>query len=366
MVQNRLARRLSALALAFALLTGSVNLPFGGRTAAADAAVEAELYVSPSGNDSNPGTEAAPLRTIAKARDVVRTLNDDMEGDIVVYLRGGEYAVTGTIELDERDSGSNGYNIVYTNYPGETPVLTGGARLDGGWTSVGGSIYKLDAEGLDFRQLYIDGRRATRARMPNAGTEYSILSWTSADKTIQIDSSEIYDWDRFGQVEMVIQQHWAEGMVPLDSYTVTGGTANVALSQPSRNIIFNRAAPVRTANSSYHFENAYEFIDEPGEWYLNQDTDELYYMPRAGENLATAVVTVPQTETLLKLQGTSLTTPVHHVRFSGLTFAYTTFMKPNEGLLIDQAIAYSRSDGMGPAAGCRLSGIGGRYYVRGQ
>ncbi|MDG0808047.1 hypothetical protein [Cohnella rhizosphaerae] len=47
MVQNRLARRLSALALAFALLTGSVNLPFGGRTAAADAAVEAELYVSP-------------------------------------------------------------------------------------------------------------------------------------------------------------------------------------------------------------------------------------------------------------------------------------------------------------------------------
>ena len=47
-----------------------------------------------------PGTIAAPFKTVQRARDVVRTVNANMTGDIYVYLRGGNYQVTSTIEFD--------------------------------------------------------------------------------------------------------------------------------------------------------------------------------------------------------------------------------------------------------------------------
>jgi hypothetical protein len=61
------------------------------------AAVQAAYYVSPTGSDTNPGTESSPFQTITKARDVVRTINKDMTGDIFIYLRGGTYNITSTV-----------------------------------------------------------------------------------------------------------------------------------------------------------------------------------------------------------------------------------------------------------------------------
>lgn len=56
------------------------------------AAAQTTFYVSPSGNDSNSGTQSAPFKTIEKARDTVRTINSSMTGDIYVYLMDGTYA----------------------------------------------------------------------------------------------------------------------------------------------------------------------------------------------------------------------------------------------------------------------------------
>src|SRR5438552_2230875 len=77
------------------------------------------LYVAVNGNDSNPGTSSAPFRTLDHARDVVRSQNSNMDQNITVYLRNGTYFLSSTFMFDQRDSGTNGYKVTYSSYPGE-------------------------------------------------------------------------------------------------------------------------------------------------------------------------------------------------------------------------------------------------------
>jgi hypothetical protein len=95
----------------------------GGGTGRGDAAGVGEfIYVAPDGNDSNPGTLSQPLRTVAQARDLVRTKNITMKGGITVYLRGGTYPQTTTLSFGNADSGNGGFYVKYMAYPGERPL----------------------------------------------------------------------------------------------------------------------------------------------------------------------------------------------------------------------------------------------------
>lgn len=163
-----LKRKMILLTLLF-LITMSI-IPIPSR-----AATQATYYVWPSGSDSNPGTLSQPFATIGKARDAIRTINSNMTGDIIVYLRGGTYTLADTFELNQSDSGTNGYNIIYQNYPGEKPVISGGAEI-AGWSVYDSSntIYKANVpSSFDTRQLYVNGLRAVRAK----GGE-NLQNWT--------------------------------------------------------------------------------------------------------------------------------------------------------------------------------------------
>jgi hypothetical protein len=149
---------------------------------------DSTLYVSPVGNDNNPGTEAAPLKTLHKARDVVRLLTPDMTGDITVMLRGGAYELSSTLGLDQRDSGLNGYRVMWRAYGNEKPIITGGTRIFG-WTREPGGTFSAPTNGKRFLQMYVDGKRATLARTPNAGS-FHTMSWNEAARTISIDPSD--------------------------------------------------------------------------------------------------------------------------------------------------------------------------------
>jgi hypothetical protein len=76
----------------------------------------ATYYVSPNGNNSNPGTIAQPFATIQQAHDVASA------GD-TIYLRGGTYALTTFINITR--SGNSGNRINLWAYPGEIPVIDG-------------------------------------------------------------------------------------------------------------------------------------------------------------------------------------------------------------------------------------------------
>ncbi|WP_135553475.1 right-handed parallel beta-helix repeat-containing protein [Paenibacillus cymbidii] len=298
------------------------------------------FYIAPNGNDGGPGTEESPFRTLARARDAVRECKRSMIGDIVVYLRGGVYRMAETAMFDDRDSGTDGHRVTYRAYPGETPVLSGGVEL-GGWSKAGQLLYKCDAGTLRFRQLYVNGERAIRARTPNKGNYFRLLRWDRDNREIVIDRSQIGDWPHLDQVEMVVQQYWAESTVRLAGFTVHGNEARVKLQETEADILFVRPHPPHAQGQPFHFENALAFADAEGEWYKAADSGDLYYIPRAGEDMATAETVAPMLETLVSVAGTP-DRPVRDLVFEGITFMHTGWQRPNEcGNLTLQAGQYN-------------------------
>ena len=116
-----LSAALSHNVTAFSIFRGPAN--------AADS--EIAFYVSPDGSDTNYGSLRSPFRTISAARDTVRKINSNMNCDITVYLRGGDYRITEPIEFDTRDYGTNGHTLSYKAYGGENPVLNGAQKVTG-------------------------------------------------------------------------------------------------------------------------------------------------------------------------------------------------------------------------------------------
>lgn len=299
------------------------------------ARTQAIFFVAPSGNDSNPGSETLPFQTVDRARTAVRQINRSMAGDIIVYLRDGEYVLPSTLRFDEGDSASGGFQIIYEAYPGERPVLSGGERIRG-WMDAGNGLFKAPAEGPPFRQFYVNGNRGTRARTPNSGSYFRLQSWDTERMRIEIASGDLARWQDPGNVEMVIQKHWDENRLRVSSSVESDRSVYIVPAEPERSRSFLQKAPERAAGQAFHFENALEFLDAPGEWFVDRNR-QLWYRPSPGEDLSTAAAVAPRLETLLQIEG-SPDAPVHDISFREITFAHTTWLAPDEeGYVGDQA-----------------------------
>ncbi|MGQ4386182.1 RICIN domain-containing protein [Streptomyces sp. SAS_270] len=294
-------------------------------------AATTNFYVDPvNGSDSNSGTStAAAFKTVQAAKSAVRAANSNMSDDIVVNLRGGTYPLTTPITFGTSDSGTNGHTVVYQAYNGETPVITGGKAVTG-WTSTAGGEYKASVGTLNFRQLYVNGVRATRARFPDVGSDFQLQGSDKPNKLLKVLSSQVSDWDHLSQVEMALETQWGESFLRLKSISSSNGTANVSIQDHEAGILFQRPWPQLSDGSPLHYENAHEFLNEPGEFYVDTAAQTVYYKPRPGEDMSTATVQAPTLKTLFDVKGTNLDSPAHDLRFSGITFTRTTWMEATD------------------------------------
>lgn len=300
------------------------------------------FYVSPNGADSNPGTLAAPFKTLERARDAVRTVNSNMSQDIYVYLRGGHYPVTQPVEFTSLDSGNNGYRVIYQAYQDEEPVLNG-ATLVTGWTQHSGNIYKATLNrSSKLRTLIVDGKRAYLASKTATSTgswgTYSITAgqadWArisgSHPDGVTYSLSDIPQLSRPGDVEIMNQTKWNTNFVTVRGTSVEGSDRVLKFSQPYAAIAMNQNWGGFTTSGTHTLLNAYEFLDEPREFYFNLSTKTLYYYSD-GEDLSGVEVWAPQTGELLNINGESKTDRVENITFSGITFAYTEAVLPEVG-----------------------------------
>jgi len=320
--------------------------------AAVQAQIMASYYVSPGGNDGNPGTEAQPFRTIQKARDVVRARTGAWTGDIYIWLRGGTYTLDSTLTFTEADAGKDGHYVAYQAYTGERPVISGGTPVTG-WQAYGNGIYRAPCGNMHFRQLYVNGKKAIRARTPNAGTYHRLVSWNTSGQTISIRSGELGNVQNLsnGKVEMIVQQYWAESIMRIASVAASGAYKDITVNSTERNIVFNRDWPQKSPDQAYHLENSLDFLDQAGEWYLDDNSSPhyLYYKPRAGENMAAAAVVAPRLNTLVRVAGADFDHHAHHIIFEGITFEHANWTRPslqgNIGLQSQQfSVGNDRSD----------------------
>src|SRR5690606_33755779 len=99
------------------------------------------------------------------------------------------------------------------------------------------------------------------------------------DQLIHVPAAAVAPWggELDPQLEIVVVQHWVRFSSRLESMTERSGIASLALMTEARNKVFNAQYPDKAANQSFHFENSKLYLDEPGEWLLDESNETVYY-----------------------------------------------------------------------------------------
>jgi hypothetical protein len=214
------------------------------------------------------------------------------------------------------------------------------------------NIYSASAGTTAFRQLYVNGVKAIRARSPNLlannVANFNRLSgWDKTANNLQVPTSAVATWNNLTKVEMHVNIAWGDSTLRIASITNSGTTALVKFQSPESPLVFVRPNPNMAqvgwgSGRAYYFENALEFLDQAGEWYLDETTSTVYYKPRTGEDMTTATVIAPMVDTIMSVSGTSTSSQASYLWFQGLTFAHSTYMRPSQyGFLDGQAGQYN-------------------------
>jgi hypothetical protein len=307
------------------------------------------IYMAADGSDSNPGTAEKPMATLEAARDAVRQQREPGRAARVV-IADGTYPLRGTVEFTPEDSG-----VIYEAAPGAKPVFSGGTRITS-WKKQGEHLWQAklpDVAAGDwyFEQLWVNGRRATRARTPNEDWTYmrgatakgrDPLTGSDADLRHALimgypDTLAPLDGvpqERLSDVTAVVYHSWEISRhrgrffdPKNDALYVT----EIATNKPSDVPPFIDFA----AGKRYHLENFRAALDSPGEWFLDRDGTLLYW-PLPGEDMSKAEVVAPRVGQFIRIKGDE-EKPVENLTFRGLRFLYGQYILPPGGQADAQA-----------------------------
>ena len=307
-----------------------------------------EIWISPKGSDFNDGTRQSPKATLTsalrQAREWRRTEDNRIQGGITIYMEGGTYAFHEPVFIRPEDSGTKESPTVIRSVGDEKVILSGGISING-WKKQGkvwvADVPAFNGRPLDFRQLWVNGKKAVRARdVEDFEKMNRICSVDEKNEILYVPAVSIRRLiDNKGNLkakyaEMVLHQMWCVANLRIRSVEVQPDSAAIRFHQPESRIQFEHPWPrpmvtTNGHNSAFYLTNARELQDVPGEWYHDIDARKVYYYPREGEKMQEAEVIVPAVETLVRVEGT-LDRPVCHIRFEKITFSYTTWMRPSE------------------------------------
>lgn len=283
---------------------------------------------------------------LRQAREWRRTGDERAQGGINIYIEGGTYTFHEPVFIRPEDSGTEDSPTVIRSATGEKVVLSGGVRING-WKKQGkfwvADVPTFNGRPLDFRQMWVNGKKAVRARdVEDFEKMNRICSVDEKNEILYVPASAIRKLtDGKGilqakYAEMVLHQMWCVANLRIRSIEIQGDSAAIRFHQPESRIQFEHPWPrpmVTTDghNSAFYLTNARELLDVPGEWYHDIESRKVYYYPRTGEKMQSAdtEVIVPAVETLVQVAGT-LDRPVSNIRFENITFSYTTWMRPSE------------------------------------
>ncbi|MBI2301149.1 MAG: right-handed parallel beta-helix repeat-containing protein [Armatimonadetes bacterium] len=308
------------------------------------AAAPEELYVSPTGSDRSAGTAARPFGNVQHARDAARARLARGAEAVRIILHTGIYRLDQPLRLGSEDSGET-----WIAFRGEQPVLSGGVPV-AGWQPDAGGRFEARVDLDNFRQLWVNGHRAQRARGPvPAGLKpwgedkAELINATNPPGTTgttgfvpqklgriepagyTVPDAALADWRNPTDMEFGYYNSWTHSIARFAGITRAADGARITMAQPGF-FLCRRKAGAPAGLPSY-FENALELLDQPGEWYFDRPAHTLYYLPREGEDMAKAEVIAPRLEMLVEVRGT-LDRPAHDIRFEGLTFAHATWLRP--------------------------------------
>lgn len=250
--------------------------------------------------------------------------------DVCIRLQAGTYRLNQTITVRPEDSG---IRIVADG----NAVVSGGVKITG-WKKQGRmyvtDVPEFNGRPLEFRQLWVNGRKADRARdVADFEKMYRIRNIDKKNEILYVPAAAVKKILGERHAEMVIHEMWCVANLRIKGIKVQGDSAAVTFHQPESHIHFMHPwpSPMVTKdghNSAFYLTNAKSLLDTPGEWYLDAKEQKVYYIPRKGEDMAKVDVEAPAVETLMKIEGTP-DTPVKGITIEGVTFSYATWMRPS-------------------------------------
>ncbi|HUQ61948.1 RICIN domain-containing protein [Lentzea sp.] len=306
-------------------------------TASPATAATTTLHASPSGTGTTCSATAPCSLTAAQA--AVRSRTSSMSGDIVVELADGTYRLAEALRFTASDSGTNGYRVLWQAAASARPVISG-ARPVTGWSVAdsGRNIWRANVTaGADSRQLYVDGAIATRAR-----TQVNRSDFTFTESGMRFSNGALSYLNTLAnqnRVEVESVNSFTDRYSPVQS--ISGNF--LTMRQPAWN---NNTFGYDTLNNPFragplYLANAREFLDSPGEWYLDPAAGALYYIPLSGQNMSNVSVELPALQSLVGVGGT-YDAPAHDISFTGITFTGTSWLGPSgdQGFADQQTGAY--------------------------
>lgn len=311
------------------LLAGLTNLTNQVAVHAED--VVLSFYVSPTGDDANLGTADKPFRTITKAQEAIRNTLLEKAGDKEVLLLPGEYVLTEPLRFGPEDGGviEGAYHQVF--YEGRDAVITGGKKITG-FQPVENGIVVADIPEVGngswmFRDLYVNDSRATRARFPNEGFLHVEKAGEDRRTNFFFRQRELKQVPDLDQVELVFLHDWSITRTPVKSIDMEKSQLTVPFQIGGSHDFF--AIDGFESHARYFLENSREYLDMPGEWFLDQKEGKLYYKLREGETAENIHVVAPVAKQLLVVEGTP-EQPVVNLHFCNLEFKYTAFHEKSQ------------------------------------
>jgi hypothetical protein len=274
----------------------------------------ADVYVSPTGSDSNAGTSAtAAFQTLPKAQQAVRSqLAGTLNGNITVHLGAGTYTLSAPLKFTADDSGKNGFSV---NWIGSGALISGGFKV-ANWTPASSGVFAASVPvGVRSRNLYVNGQASNYARRMINRKDFSFTStsmkWTSGS----------YDWltstPGVANAEVRFINSFADRYAPIKST----GNRELIMEQ---NTWFNQNWGYDTvskpnADFGVWVQNALGLLTDGGQFYLDSGAGKVYYKPLAGEAMNSVEAYLGVLETLVVFGGT-YANPVHDLSFQNVSF----------------------------------------------
>ncbi|MCM2373650.1 right-handed parallel beta-helix repeat-containing protein [Aporhodopirellula aestuarii] len=347
---NRLrSREINALGLAWML----VLVPTLCR--AADES-ETHFYVSPAGSDDQAGTESRPFASVERAqRAILDALAAKRERAVTVHLRPGHYRLDQTLVFTPADSGFSARHPV--RYVGDSDgdvVLSGGRKIfdwqrdpdhPGLWRTRVEVPKEAGNDDWRFEQMWVNGRRAVRARTPNEEDFFRLLgvSETPLEKSSgtfrhqfaapseDLASLKPIDPEALRDVQIVTYHKWDTTREWLQACDADRGLFTTHGERMKPHNPMNR-------DCLYFLENYFGALDAPGEWFLGGD-GWLYYQPHVNDKIETVESYAGNLPRLIEMQGV-VDDPkqwVRHIRFENLRFQHAEYRIPEKGIRSHQA-----------------------------
>lgn len=282
---------------------------------------EYDLVVAPDGDDNNAGTVDAPLKTLERAKEILKA--EKGNGAVTVWFREGTYTIKDTVKFTSADRS----DVLYRSYPDEEVVFSGSKEISGNWSEttingVNAFVTDMPVESDDyFRSLFKDGKRLSRPNYPKEGVfkvaaepkddEKLLSSWDANffvhSPVLYAHTSDLIDFANPTDIDVKLMHFWCEDLMPVHSIDTETGR-----------IVTTKSTAMKTrVDDNYILENVKEALSLPGEWYLDRSEEKLYYIPEEGDTVENTVLYAGITEQLFTFNGAK------NISFQGINFEKT-------------------------------------------